>query len=111
MRRRARGPRSAERAPLAAAAEPAATSETVGAAVELRGVTVRFMSERRVVTALHDISFSLAPGSFLTLLGPSGCGKSTLLRVVADIIAPSTGSVRVLGRAPGEARRRRDIGF
>jgi NitT/TauT family transport system ATP-binding protein len=81
------------------------------AAVELRGVTVRFMSERREVTALENISFGLAAGGFLTLLGPSGCGKSTLLRVVADIVAPSSGQVSVLGHAPREARQRRDIGF
>jgi NitT/TauT family transport system ATP-binding protein len=80
-------------------------------AVELRGVSVRFMSERREVTALEDVSFNLASGSFLTLLGPSGCGKSTLLRVIADIVAPSSGSVRVLGDLPEQARRRRDIGF
>jgi NitT/TauT family transport system ATP-binding protein len=81
------------------------------AAVDLRGVSVHFMSERGVVTALENISFSLLVGGFLTLLGPSGCGKSTLLRVIADIIQPSTGSVRVQGHAPVEARRRRDIGF
>ena len=81
------------------------------AAIELRGVSVRFMSERREVVALQDIGFSLRAGSFLTLLGPSGCGKSTLLRVVADIIAPASGTVRVLGQQPGEARRRREIGF
>jgi NitT/TauT family transport system ATP-binding protein len=81
------------------------------AAVELRDVSVRFMSERRAVTALENISFAVPEGGFLTLLGPSGCGKSTLLRVVADIIAPSSGQARVLGQAPGEARRRRDIGF
>ncbi|HUB12869.1 MAG TPA: ABC transporter ATP-binding protein [Acetobacteraceae bacterium] len=80
-------------------------------AIELRGVTVRFMSPQREVVALEDISFTVQPGSFLTLLGPSGCGKSTLLRAVADIIAPSNGSVRVLGHAPADARRRRDIGF
>jgi NitT/TauT family transport system ATP-binding protein len=80
-------------------------------AIDLRGVTVRFMSAQRDVVALEDISFSLQPGSFLSLLGPSGCGKSTLLRVVADIIAPTTGSVRVLGHAAGEARSRREIGF
>jgi len=84
---------------------------TASVAVELRGVSVRFMSERSEVTALENISFTLAEGGFLTLLGPSGCGKSTLLRVVADIIAPSSGQVLVLGAAPGEARRRRDIGF
>ena len=69
------------------------------------------MSERGAVTALEHISFSVAPSSFMTLLGPSGCGKSTLLRVVADIIAPSSGTVRVLGQAPVQARRQREIGF
>jgi NitT/TauT family transport system ATP-binding protein len=90
---------------------PAATRAPDTPAVALRNVTVRFMSEKRAVTALQDITFSLAQGSFLTLLGPSGCGKSTLLRVVADIIAPAGGTVRVLGRAPSEARQRREIGF
>ncbi len=80
-------------------------------AIELRGVGVRFMSERQEVTALHDVSVDIAAGSFVTLLGPSGCGKSTLLRVVADIIAPTSGSVRVLGQPPGQARRKREIGF
>jgi NitT/TauT family transport system ATP-binding protein len=80
-------------------------------AIELRGVSVRFMSERREVPALEDISFSLQPGSFLTLLGPSGCGKSTLLRVVADIVAPTSGSLRVLGQTADQARRQREIGF
>ncbi|WP_428483210.1 ABC transporter ATP-binding protein [Rhodopila sp.] len=89
--------------------QPAAT--LTAPAIELNGVSVRFMSERREVTALEDISFSLDTGTFLTLLGPSGCGKSTLLRVVADIIAPTSGRVRVLGQAPRDARRRREIGF
>ncbi|HUN40232.1 MAG TPA: ABC transporter ATP-binding protein [Acetobacteraceae bacterium] len=88
-----------------------AAALTEAPAIELRGVTVRFMSTQREVVALNDINFTLLPGSFLTLLGPSGCGKSTLLRVVADIIAPSAGTVRVLGHAPVEARRRREIGF
>jgi NitT/TauT family transport system ATP-binding protein len=80
-------------------------------AIALNGVSVRFMSERREVTALENVSFSVPAGSFITLLGPSGCGKSTLLRVVADIIAPSSGSVRVLGQEPAQARRQREIGF
>ena len=69
------------------------------------------MSERREVVALQDVGFTLQRGAFLTLLGPSGCGKSTLLRVVADIIAPSAGLVRVLGQTPDQARRQREIGF
>jgi len=87
-----------------AAADPAP-------AVELRGVGVRFMTERSEVTALEDISLSLPSGALLTLLGPSGCGKSTLLRVVADIIRPTSGTVRILGQTPDQARRQRQIGF
>ncbi len=81
------------------------------AALDCRNVTVRFMSERRTVTALENVSFTLDAGGFLTLLGPSGCGKSTLLRVIADIVQPSTGSISVLGRAPAAARQDREIGF
>jgi NitT/TauT family transport system ATP-binding protein len=69
------------------------------------------MSERREVVALENVSFNCEAGCFITLLGPSGCGKSTLLRVVADIIAPSSGTIRVLGDEPAQARKRRDIGF
>jgi NitT/TauT family transport system ATP-binding protein len=80
-------------------------------AVDCRGVSVRFLSERRTVAALQDISFSVEPGGFTSLLGPSGCGKSTLLRVVADLIAPSEGRVSVLGASPEEARKARALGF
>lgn len=80
-------------------------------AVDCRNVSVRFLSERRTVTALDNVSFSVEPGGFTSLLGPSGCGKSTLLRVVADLIAPSEGDVTVLGTSPEEARKARALGF
>jgi NitT/TauT family transport system ATP-binding protein len=57
------------------------------------------------------VSFSVQTGGFLSLLGPSGCGKSTLLRVTADIIAPSSGTMTVLGKTPRQARRERALGF
>jgi NitT/TauT family transport system ATP-binding protein len=80
-------------------------------AIDCRGVSVRFMTERRTVTALEDVSFSVQPGGFTSLLGPSGCGKSTLLRVVADLVAPSEGQASVLGTSPEDARRARAFGF
>jgi NitT/TauT family transport system ATP-binding protein len=80
-------------------------------AIDCRGISVRFMTERRTVTALEDVSFSVQPGGFTSLLGPSGCGKSTLLRVVADLVAPSEGQAWVLGTAPEDARRARAFGF
>jgi NitT/TauT family transport system ATP-binding protein len=79
--------------------------------VRCRNVSVRFFTERRSVTALHDVSVDVRVGEFMTLLGPSGCGKSTFLRVVADLIEPSRGSLDVLGATPQAARLRRDIGF
>lgn len=80
-------------------------------AVDCRDLTVRFITERRTVTALERVSFTLERGGFLALLGPSGCGKSTLLRVVADLVPPTTGTVSVLGARPDEARRERALGF
>jgi len=50
------------------------------------------------VTALGDVSLTVAPGEFVTLLGPSGCGKTTLLRIIAGFDHPTTGSVRLNGR-------------
>src|SRR5215469_9359538 len=88
--------------PAHAAAAPAIVCERV---------TVRFVTDRRTVTALENVSFEIPEGSFLALLGPSGCGKSTLLRVVADLVAPATGRTTVLGGTPEEARRRRALGF
>jgi NitT/TauT family transport system ATP-binding protein len=80
-------------------------------AVSCEGVSVRFTSERGTVTALQSIDLAIPRGSFLTLLGPSGCGKSTLLRVMADLVAPTSGRVSVLGGAPQAARESRQIGF
>ncbi|MBM3521895.1 MAG: ABC transporter ATP-binding protein [Alphaproteobacteria bacterium] len=80
-------------------------------AVTCDGVTVRFVTDRRTVTAIESVSFAMEPGGFLSLLGPSGCGKSTLLRVIADLVPPTSGQVSVLGTSPEQARRNRAIGF
>ena len=95
----------------AATAFPKAMASGSGAAVSCRNITVRFVTDRRTVTALENVSFEVEQGGFLSLLGPSGCGKSTLLRVVADLIAPSGGSASVFGMSPQEARTARSLGF
>lgn len=45
--------------------------------------------------ALQDVSFTVSPGEFVTVVGPSGCGKSTLLRIASGLTAHTSGEVRV----------------
>jgi heme exporter protein A len=70
------------------------------AALELEDLT-RLYGERE---ALAGVTLSLQPGQTLLVLGPNGAGKTTLLRVLATLLRPHTGEVRVLGhRLPDEA--------
>ena len=78
-------------------------------AIELSGLE-RHYGER---VALADVSLTLDRGATLLVLGPNGAGKSTLLRVLATLLRPHAGTVRVLGRelpAEGWAVRGR-IGY
>ena len=65
------------------------------AAIEARAVRKHFAEGN--VTALEEVSLSIAPGEFVSVLGPSGCGKSTLLRCIAGLERPSSGAVTVNG--------------
>lgn len=47
---------------------------------------------------LHDLQLSFEEGEFVTLLGPSGCGKSTLLRILAGLITPEEGIIKIDGK-------------
>jgi spermidine/putrescine transport system ATP-binding protein len=48
--------------------------------------------------AVNDLSFSVARGSFFSILGPSGCGKTTLLRMIAGFLSPDTGDILIGGK-------------
>jgi len=65
------------------------------AAIELDGLTRRY-GER---VALEDVTLTVAPATTLVVFGPNGAGKSTLLRVLATLLRPHAGAVRVLGRS------------
>jgi len=53
--------------------------------------------EGREYRAIDEVSLAVPAGAFVAIVGPSGCGKSTLLNVVAGLLAPSSGTVRVAG--------------
>jgi NitT/TauT family transport system ATP-binding protein len=80
------------------------------AIVELRDACLRY-GTRPPVQALDGINLTVPRGSFVSLIGPSGCGKSTLLRLVAGILEPTTGTVRVEGGSPDAAQRAHRFGF
>jgi spermidine/putrescine transport system ATP-binding protein len=74
--------------------------------LEARGVVKRFADH----TAVDGVSFSVARGSFFSILGPSGCGKTTLLRMIAGFIAPDEGDIQIGGRSmAGVAPNRRPV--
>jgi heme exporter protein A len=64
------------------------------AAIELEGLTRRY-GER---VALEDVTLTVPAGATLVVFGPNGAGKSTLLRVLATLLRPHAGVVRILGR-------------
>ncbi len=66
---------------------------------------------RQQVDALLDISLTVQPGEFVSLIGPSGCGKSTLLRLIADLLSVSSGSLVVNGKPAAQARLDQDYGM
>lgn len=69
-----------------------------GPRVELRSIT--FAYGPRAQPVLHDLDLVVEPGEHLAVVGPSGIGKSTLAGLLAGLLAPTAGAVRVNGRPP-----------
>ncbi len=61
--------------------------------VRLSDVTVSFPAAGERLVALNGLSLDIPAGSLTVVIGPNGCGKSTLLRVIAGLVAPTSGSV------------------
>jgi NitT/TauT family transport system ATP-binding protein len=60
-------------------------------------IVMRFGSADDGVTALDNVSFTVAPGEFLAVIGPSGCGKSTLFNIIGGLLGGYDGRVAVAG--------------
>ena len=78
-------------------------------AVEARGVSVEYerTRDKSTLIALEGFDLEVREGEFLAIVGPSGCGKSTFLNVVAGLVPPAAGEIKVYGKpvtGPGPDR-------
>ena len=62
-------------------------------ALQVNNLRVSFIESDGSLEVLDDISFSLQPSSFVSMIGPSGGGKSTLLRVLTGLVTPTAGEI------------------
>jgi ABC-2 type transport system ATP-binding protein len=78
------------------------------AAIQTHGLTRRFGE----LTAVEDVSMSVAPGQFFGFLGPNGAGKSTTIKMLTGLLEPSAGSIEILGQpfGAGALELKRQIG-
>ena len=67
--------------------------------LDVRNITKRFGTGEEAIVAVDDVSFSVAPREFVSIIGPSGCGKSTLFNIIGGLTGDYDGSVTVEGSA------------
>ena len=66
--------------------------------LELKHIHYAYHNLEGETPALIDISFALNKGEFVSIVGPSGCGKSTLLSLIAGLITPEKGLIKINGK-------------
>ena len=76
---------------------PLPQAESGPALLAVDDIVMRFGSADDGVTALDNVSFTVAPGEFLAVIGPSGCGKSTLFNIIGGLLGGYDGRVAVAG--------------
>ena len=84
-------------------------------AVTISGLTKAFalpgIRNKTTVTAVDDLSFTVAPGEIYGLIGPNGSGKSTTMKVLLGLMAPTSGETAIFGRDSRDFAARTDVGY
>jgi NitT/TauT family transport system ATP-binding protein len=81
------------------------------AQLEVSGVDKVYQARRGEVHALSHVDLTIGRGEFISLVGRSGCGKTTLLRILAGLLAPSSGTVTADGESIWRGGKRNDEAF
>ena len=76
---------------------PLPQADSGPALLVVNDIVMRFGTAEDGVTALDNVSFTVAPGEFLAVIGPSGCGKSTLFNIIGGLLGGYDGRVAVAG--------------
>lgn len=73
--------------------------QEVGNAIELQGVAKNFYDkDDNSIPVIKDITLGIKDKEFISIVGPSGCGKSTMFNIIAGLLDPSEGTVKVHGQ-------------
>jgi NitT/TauT family transport system ATP-binding protein len=83
----------------------------VARGIHLSDVSFAYGAKDEWRQALDGISLDVAPGQVVALIGANGTGKSTLLKLLAGLVRPSRGSIRIGGQPPTAARREAGLVF
>jgi NitT/TauT family transport system ATP-binding protein len=94
---------------VASAQAPSGSARSARAVIEIKGVSKTYKTQDGEVPSLRPLDFDITEGEFLVVVGPSGCGKSTLLKLIAGLLPPSAGEIRVEGRVVTSPHR--DVGI
>ena len=76
----------------------ATSCEVARPVIEIKDVSKTYRTRDGEVPSLRPIDFTIADGEFVVVVGPSGCGKTTLLKMIAGLLPPSSGEIRIDGR-------------
>jgi NitT/TauT family transport system ATP-binding protein len=88
---------------------PQGSAHSARPVIEIKKVSKTYKTQDGEVPSLQPLEFDVNEGEFLVVVGPSGCGKSTLLKLIAGLLPPSQGEIRVQDRVVTSPHR--DVGI
>ncbi|GGF51137.1 ABC transporter ATP-binding protein [Marmoricola endophyticus] len=90
-------------APVEGAQVPPSEPRSGDEVIAMTGIQHTYLAGNgEEIPAVGDATLRVGAGEFVSIIGPSGCGKSTLLKIIAGLVHPSAGDIRVQGHSPAD---------